>query len=131
MELTINIEVKGRKIGTLGWLESVLADGNFVIKDTKSGVPGMFFHQNHLENGQEAKESEGNIFICRAFTDDEHRQGYEVYSFNSINYILIYAQSTDYIYGFTRYPLTPAANKKLENMLYAALLKYKEWFESN
>jgi hypothetical protein len=61
----IKVQCKGDAVGTLGWLNSLLADGELVVKPSKDGTPGLFFHELHDLDGKERPPHQGNVFLIK------------------------------------------------------------------
>jgi len=128
----IRIQCKGHAVGTLNWLNSILSDGELVIKNNKEGVPALFFHDFHDKNGSANTEQQGNTFICRVRQSDD---GEVQYFYNYVEKLGVslsccYEVSTDDRYGFVDYPLTPAAFDKLSEFLDAAYEHFANWWKN-
>lgn len=133
LNFEINVQCKGDAAGTLGWLNSLLSDGELVIKNNVDGIPSLFFHYFHKSNGEETKPNEGNMFIATMTTEEDMMNNYPTkydseYFFGENVIKFVFVQSAPHKYGFVDMPLTPAAYNKLENFIYKAKEMYKEWW---
>lgn len=126
----IKVQCKGDAVGTLGWLNSLLADGELVIKNTKDGVAGMFFHYFHDKQGNETKPNEGNTFICKPIISYDGEYEYEQEPVNGALLKCVYPVSDEHACGFVDYPLTPAAKEKLTEFLEKAKEQFVEWWNN-
>lgn len=124
--IEIKIECKGKVVGTLGWFNSIMNESEFVIKETKTGLPGMFLK---LKNADK-KDGFDYKFICKPWNSNQEDPS--CYRENG-RYLWVYVVSDEfsYTYGFTDYPLTPACENKVDEMIEQALEKFIEWWEGD
>lgn len=128
----IKVQCKGNAAGTLNWLNSFLADGELVIKNTKTGGVGMFFHSNTKPDGSIANENECNKFICKAVSNTYDYQEYRYSAIGNDNYVVfVYVQNDEYGMnnGLFNFPLTPAASEKMEEFIDSAVEEYTSWWK--
>ncbi|MFW6247130.1 MAG: hypothetical protein ACOC22_03110 [bacterium] len=135
LNFEINVQCKGNAVGTLGWLNSLLSDGELIIKENRDGIPSLFFHEFHDKNGKERAKNEGNHFIAKVSTKDElinsNPEQYineDLFGENILRYVV--PQDNQHQTGFVDCALTPAAYDKLDQFIYEAKEKYKEWWMS-
>lgn len=130
----IKVQCKGQAAGSLNWLNSILEDGELVIRNTNNGVPGMFLHSKTKNDGGLNSENEGNKFICKAMVTEVYVDGgYRTkYLDDSKNNVIAYISAIDNheTHGFTEYPLTPAALTKVEEFIDKAVELYTEWWNN-
>lgn len=127
----IKVQCKGKAAGSLNWLNSILEDGELVIRNTKDGVPGMFLHSKAKSDGSLNSENEGNKFICKAMVVRDYVDGYRLKRLGDNNdNAIAYISAVDSYdeNGFTEYPLTPAALIKVEEFIDKAVELYTEWW---
>ena len=133
LSFELNVQCKGDAVGTLGWLQSLLSDGELVIKENKDGIPSLFFHEKHDIFGKERPPKEGNRFIAKVVSSDyfstansEQYKSEHLFGDNTLLYV--YPQENEIRSGFVDCALTPAAYDKLDQFIYEAKEKYKEWW---
>ena len=118
----IKVQCKGNAVGTTGWLNSILENSELIVKNTKSGTPGLFMFE---KNAQEKK----GTFIC-SVTNDERSYGYSEYNIKGVNIFCVYPVSDQYgfEYGFIDYPLTPSALEIATEFLEKARDQFVNWW---
>lgn len=126
----IKVQCKGSAVGTLGWLNSLLADGELVIKECKDGRPAMFFHELHDQQGNERPENAGNYFICKVSTYKDEPELYHLRNINGVNLAATYLEADEYRSGFVSYPISKAAEVKLEEFIYNACEEFVNWWNN-
>lgn len=125
----IKVQCKGQAAGTLNWLNSILSDGELVVRNTKNGEPGMFFHAKTKIDGTASQENECNTFICKIMNEVYKCIEYDYRKLdNGLYAVHCYAVSDHNQYGFVDFPLTPAAQLKCEEFLNSAVNEYIEWW---
>jgi hypothetical protein len=125
----INVQCKGYAVGTLGWLNSLLADGELVIKPCKDGAPGLFFHKKHDKEGKEIAHDKGNTFICKV-AKDRFEPEYAYQEHNGIDIKCVNVISGEMEHGFIDYPLTPAAYKAASEFLDSSCDHFAQWWKN-
>lgn len=129
----IKVQCKGNAVGTLAWLDSFLANGELVIKNTKSGTAGMFFHTKLKDDGTPNADNEGNTFICKAVSNTYQYEGHRsVYVNDKTSIIFPHVISDPYgrDEGIFTFPLTPSATVKMEEFISNAVEEFIAWWEN-
>jgi hypothetical protein len=121
--IEIKIECKGHAVGTLGWFNSIISGTELVIKETKSGIPGMFY-RTETEDGKKTLS-----FICKKWNDNCGDPSN--YAITDDNIVHVYPVSNGYVYGMFDEPLTEACECKVKEFIDLAVQKYREWWESD
>jgi len=121
--IEIKIECKGNAVGTLGWFNSIMQGSEFIIKNCKSGEPGLF-----LKHKNKDSETMSYSFICKKWNQNQDPEAYRI---RSNDYLIIYPLNSQYLHGFSDYPLTQACELKVEEMIQIALDKFAEWWEND
>ncbi|MFW6219983.1 MAG: hypothetical protein ACOC33_04010 [bacterium] len=122
--IEIKIECKGKAAGTLGWLNSILSNGELVIKENKNGVPAMF-----LKIPKANGDGYNYDFICRKRQpSDEDCWQYDQWD---DDILAIFPEEAPEHYGFSGYKLTPAANRKFYEFMKLAIQKFDEWWDND
>lgn len=124
--IEIKIECKGNAVGTLGWFNSIIENSELAIKETKNGSPGMF-----LKGIAKDGKTTSYQFICKVRSNINNDDDAHLDTYLSGKYSAVQAESTDYIDGFSDYPLTPACLKKVNEFIEMAVEKFAEWWENN
>lgn len=126
-KIEIKIECKGQAVGTLGWLNSKLEESELVIKNTKSGTPGMFLKLK-LDNADVKNQFE-YLFICKKVLNLFDTEGYQ----NTSDLIIYVFPEEDgqFYFGLFNNPLTPACTKKVKELIASAVDQYREWWNNN
>lgn len=129
--IEIKLQIEGPGIGTLAWFQKLFADSEFVIRNTRFGIPGLFLHVMKNRNGVENKYYEGNYWLCHVATDSDFDTGCRDATINSIRYVFPYVYAPKYSNQFSLfdYPVTPACEKAAEELLAIAVSKFAEWYE--
>jgi len=126
----IKVQCKGNAVGTLNWLNSLLEDGELVIKNTKGGGSSMFLHNKTKFDGTPTLDTESNTFICKVIVQRDYIEEYRVKRL-SVDNVLVYAYPvTGYQgeHGIVDCPLTPAALIKMEEFIEKATGQFVEWW---
>ncbi len=120
--IEIKIEHEGEPLGTLSWFESMMANSEFVIKNSKNGSPEMFLKTTN---------DDGKIdysFLCKKWNINKNPLGYPV---TKDGYLCEMPEGDGYYTdGFANFPLTPACRKAVEEMISKAKDAFAEWWES-
>jgi hypothetical protein len=124
----ITVQCKGNAVGTLGWLNSFLLDGELVVKECKDGSPGLFFHEKHDMEGKETTSNKCNTFICKVATD-RFEPEYLYQGYNGVDIKCVNVIRGEMEYGFFGFPLTPSAFEKASEFLNSACSKFAEWWK--
>lgn len=122
--IEIKVECKGVAVGTLGWFNSIIKDSELVIKNCKDGTPGMFLKAPTVKGDDMAY-----TFICKKAKGWEDAQYYDYNENTGIK--RVYPVENDMAYGFSGYPLTPACEKKVKELIDLACEQFLEWWENN
>ena len=132
LNFSVKVQCKGHAVGTIGWLNEILSNGELVIKNTKSGGAGMFFHEFTRADGTPRDANERNTFICKLVNSLEETDGYN--SRKHGDFWLIYISPVgEYMYknGFSDYPMTYAATSAMEEFIEKACDTYLEWWDND
>ncbi len=120
--IEIKIECKGHAVGTLGWFNSVMANSEFVIKNSQKGTPAMFL---------KTTDKEGKVkysFLCEKYNPKKDPFGYKI---TSDDYACEIPTGDGYVSGLFDFPLTQACKKAVEEVIIKAKDIFAEWWEND
>ena len=126
----IKVQCKGHAVGTLGWVNSIFANGELIIKSCRDGAPGLFFHMLYDKHGKQNDQNQGNYFICKVAQAKDEPE-YEYGTYNEVFLKCVNVVGNAYQQGFLDYPLTPAAYTAVSDFLNSACEHFANWWKQH